>query len=118
MEPNESFEGEVRSMLVRRYPRDLVLIGAAFGFAAFTWAGWAQAAPPAHATWHILLGALSAAGLALTALSIPVAIRYWRKPTAIDPHTWGFRVYLVVFWTEVVVAAVLAYARSELIGWT
>jgi hypothetical protein len=108
-------------MLDVAYPRDLVMIGVVFGVAAFVWAGWAQEKPPAHWGWRVVLGALGIAGLALAGLSIPVAVRNWRTPTAIDPASGGFRVYLIIVAVEVVVAAVLAIIvsrrrRSDLIA--
>lgn len=111
----------MRHVLELRYPRDLVMIGAVFGVAAFAWAGWAQEGPPDGVVWRIVLGALSLAGVALAALSIPVAIRHWKTPTAIDFGSTSFRVYVIVFWAEVVVAAVLAFlaagaGRSDLVA--
>lgn len=109
------------TMLDLDYPRDLVMTGAIFGLAAFIWAGWAQENPPAHLVWRVVLGVLSAAGLALVALSVPVAIKNWGTGTAIDPHTAGFVFYVVIFWAEVIVAIVLAITavragRSDLIA--
>jgi len=103
------------------YPRDLVMIGAVFGMAAFVWAGWAQEQPPAGAVWRVVLAVLSVLGLALMALSIPLAIKNWGTPSAINPHTTGFVVYVIVFWVEVAVAVVLAIiatraGRSDLIA--
>ncbi|NNC12357.1 hypothetical protein HII28_10770 [Planctomonas sp. JC2975] len=92
-------------MLTLRYPRDLVMIGAIFGVATMAWTGWAQEGPPSDA-WAIVLGILSVLGIALAALSIPLAIRNWRAGTAIEPKSMAFRVYLVVFWVEIVIAAV------------
>lgn len=108
-------------MLDLAYPRDLVMIGVVFGIAAFVWAGWAQERPPAHWSWRVVLGVLGVAGLALAGLSIPVAVRNWSTPTAIDPSSGGFRIYLVIVAVEVVVAAVLAVVvirrrRSDLVA--
>jgi hypothetical protein len=108
-------------MLDRRYPRDLVMIGVVFGIAAFVWAGWAQESPPAAVVWRVVLAILSAAGIALVALSIPVAIRHWHTATAIDPKSTGFRWYVIIFWAEVIVAAVLSFlavheGRSDLLA--
>ncbi|MHA7984994.1 hypothetical protein ACX9R5_04235 [Rathayibacter sp. CAU 1779] len=91
-------------MLTLRYPRDLVMIGAIFGVATMAWAGWAQEGPPSL-VWSIVLGILSILGLGLAALCIPLAIRNWRTGTAIEPKSKAFRVYLVVFWGEIVIAA-------------
>ena len=108
-------------MLDLQYPRDLVMIGAVFGAAAFVWAGWAQENPPGHVAWRVVLGCLSVAGLVLAALSIPVAVRHWHATTAIDPGSTAFRGYVIVFWLEVIVAAVLGVlagraGRSDLIA--
>ncbi|QAY59797.1 hypothetical protein ET475_07200 [Microbacterium protaetiae] len=108
-------------MLDLGYPRDLVMTGAIFGLAAFIWAGWAQENPPTHVVWRVVLAVLSAAGLALAALSVPLAIKNWRTPSAIDPHSAGFVFYVIVFWVEVAVAIVLAIiatraGRSDLIA--
>jgi hypothetical protein len=80
------------------------MIGAIFGVATMAWTGWAQEGPPSTA-WSIVLGVLSLMGIALAALSIPLAIRNWRTGTAIEPKSRAFRVYLVVFWAEVAIAA-------------
>lgn len=59
--------------------------------------------------------------LVLAAVSILTVIRHWTSATAIDPRTIGFTVYLVVFWAEVIVAAVFAIlairaGRSDLVA--
>lgn len=105
----------------RQYPRDLVMIGAIFGLATFIWAGWAQESPPDAVVWRVVLGVLSLAGIALAAMSIPLAIRNWHAPTAIDPRSRAFRLYVIVFWVEVVCAVVLSIlpvtaGRSDLIA--
>ena len=100
-------------MLDLQYPRELVMIGAVFGVAAFAWAGWGQENPPGHVAWRVVLGGLSVAGLVLAALSVPIAIRHWRTPTAIDPGGTAFRVYLIVFWLEVIIGAVLAFLAAR-----
>ncbi|MFG6492699.1 hypothetical protein [Microbacterium sp. P03] len=103
------------------YARDLVMTGAIFGVAAFVWAGWAQEKPPPRVAWRVILGLFSLAGAALAGITIPVAIRHWDSPTAIDPSTGAFAVYLTVFWVEVVLCAGLAFwaarrKRSDLIA--
>jgi len=108
-------------MLELDYPRDLVMIGAIFGLATLMWAGWAQEQPPAGVAWRIVLATLSVLGLVLMALSIPLAIKNWSTPSAINPHTTGFVVYVIVFWVEAVICAVLAIiavraGRSDLIA--
>ncbi|UUT34391.1 hypothetical protein [Microbacterium elymi] len=108
-------------MLDFGHPRDLVMIGAIFGVAAFMWAGWAQESPPAQTGWRVVLGALSLLGVALAALSIPLAIKNWGAGTAIDPHTRAFVIYIIVFWAEFVIAGVLAFVviragRSDLVA--
>ena len=114
-------ERESGDMLRLEYSRDLVMIGAIFGVAAVVWAGWAQEAPPEPWVWRVVLAALLAAGLALAGLSIPTAVRDWRTPTAIDPRSRAFRVYLVVVVVEVILAAAAAFVaigagRSDLIA--
>lgn len=91
------------------YPRDLALIAAIFGVAAFVWSGWAQENPPAHGAWRIVLAVLSLAGLALAAVGVVLAVRMWSTPTAIEPGTPAFVVYVVVFWIELLGAGVLAF---------
>lgn len=103
------------------YPRDLVVIAAIFGVAGFVWAGWAQENPPGHWMWRLVLALLGLAGLALTALSIPQVIQHWAEPTALRSGTTALTVYIVVFWAEVILAAVLAFlavraGRSDLIA--
>ena len=66
-------------MIDPSFPRDLVMIGAVFGLAAFIWSGWAQEAPPDRAVFRIVLGGLSAAGLALAVPSIFLAIGNWSE---------------------------------------
>ncbi len=108
-------------MLHLEHPRDLVMIGAIFGLAAFMWAGWAQSNPPAHGGWRLVLALLGLGGLALAAFSIPVAIRHWDSSTALQSGTVALLVYIIVFWVEVVLAAFLAFVavragRSDLIA--
>jgi len=108
-------------MLRVAYPRDLVMIGAIFGLAAFVWAGWAQEAPPEPWAWRIVLVGLMVAGLALAAGSALTAVRNWRTPTAIDPRSRRFRVYIVVVVLEVIIAGLVGFlaigaGRSDLIA--
>lgn len=108
-------------MLEMHYPRDLAMVGAIFGVAAFMWSGWAQENPPAQGWWRVVLGLLALAGLSLAALSISIAVGHWGTPTALESGTGTFRVYLIAFWVEVVLAAVLAFiairtGRGDLIA--
>lgn len=91
------------------FPRDLSIIAAIFGVAAFVWAGWAQEHPPAHVLWRVVLGILGLAGLALAAAGVVLTIQTWSTPTAIEPGTPAFVIYVVVFWVEFVGAGVLAF---------
>lgn len=90
-------------------PRDLVMIGALFGLAAFVWSGWAQEEPPGHLIFRLVLGGLSAAGLALAVPSILLAIRHWGEPSALSPGTTVFTVYIVVVWVEIIAGGVLSF---------
>lgn len=96
-------------MIDLSFPRDLVMIGAVFGLAAFIWSGWAQEAPPDRVVFRILLGGLSAAGLALAVPSIFLAIGHWSEPSAIATGTTAFTIYIVVVWAEIIAAAVLSF---------
>jgi len=91
------------------FPRDLVFTAALFGVAAFVWAGWAQESPLRSVWWRVLLGAMSIAGLALAALTIPTLIANWGAPSALRPGTGAFITYIVVFWVEFVLAGALAF---------
>ena len=82
-------------------PRDLLMIGAIFGAAAFVWAGWAQEQPPGGILWRIALGVLSALGLVLAAICVPIAVRNWGAGSAFDTKGAPFVTYIVVFWVEV-----------------
>lgn len=90
-------------------PRDLVMIGALFGLAAFIWSGWAQEAPPHHLVFRLVLAGLSVAGLALAVPSILLAIRHWGEPSALSPGTTIFTVYIVVVWVEIIAGGVLSF---------
>lgn len=108
-------------MLDLDYPRDLVMVGAVFGIAGFVWAGWAQEGPPTHLGWRIVLGLLAVGGLLLATVSVSMAIGHWSTPTALAGGTVALRVYIIVFWAEVLLAAALAFlairaGRSDLIG--
>jgi hypothetical protein len=96
-------------MIDPSFPRDLVMIGAVFGLAAFIWSGWAQEAPPDRAVFRIVLGGLSAAGLTLAVPSIFLAIGNWSEPSAIATGTTAFTIYIVVVWAEIIAAAVLSF---------
>ena len=96
-------------MIDPSFPRDLVMIGAVFGLAAFIWSGWAQEAPPDRAVFRIVLGGLSAAGLTLAVPSIFLAIGSWSEPSAIATGTTAFTIYIVVVWAEIIAAAVLSF---------
>lgn len=100
-------------MLELTYPRDLAMVGAIFGVAGFAWAGWAQERPPGDWGWAVALGVLALFGIALAGISIPLAARHWNTPTAITRKSAALRVYLIVFWVEIVVAAGLAVLASR-----
>ncbi|MFH8251715.1 hypothetical protein ACH3VR_15210 [Microbacterium sp. B2969] len=91
------------------YPRDLALIAAIFGLAAFVWAGWAQEHPPRGPVWRVVLAVLGLGGLALAAVGIAMAVRVWETPTAIEPGTPEFFFYVVVFWVELIGAGIIAF---------
>ncbi|MCF2573563.1 hypothetical protein [Brevibacterium sp. UCMA 11754] len=95
-------------MIDLSYPRDLVMIGAVFGLAAFIWSGWAQEEPPSHPSCRFILGGLSVAGLALTVPSVLLAISHWSQPSAISTGTTAFIVYIVVVWAEIIGGGVLS----------
>ncbi|SFR88981.1 hypothetical protein SAMN04487846_0300 [Microbacterium sp. cf046] len=101
-------------MLDLAYARDLVMTGVIFGAAAFVWAGWAHERPPKGALWRIILVLLQLVGLALMAWGIPLAVQHWSTPTALDPGSTAFVVYVVVFWLEVIAIVVLSvfFART------
>ncbi len=87
-------------------------MGAIFGVACFVWAGWAQENPPTPWGWRLVLVLLGLAGLALAALSIPKSISHWNTPTALKTATGALRGYIIVFWVEVIAAAVSRSSRS------
>ncbi|HHX46815.1 Uncharacterised protein [Brevibacterium casei] len=91
------------------HPRDLVMIGAIFGLAAFIWSGWAQEAPPKGLVFRIVLAGLGVAGLALAVPSILTAIGNWSEPSAFTSGTSAFTLYLIVFWVEVIIGAVASF---------
>ncbi len=94
---------KVPGVFSEAHPRDLLMIGAVFGAAAFVWAGWAQEQPPAGVIWRVVLALLSALGIALAAVSIVFAVRNWGAGSAFDAKGAPFIVYIVVFWVEVAV---------------
>ncbi|WP_210604244.1 hypothetical protein [Brevibacterium oceani] len=96
-------------MIDLAHPRDLVMIGAIFGLAAFIWAGWAQEAPPKALIFRIILGALAVAGLAVSVPSILSAIGHWSESSAFTTGTTAFTLYVIVFWAEVVIGAVASF---------
>lgn len=100
-------------MIFTDFPRDLVMIGAIFGVAAFVWAGWGQERPPKHWIWRVLLAVLGLGGAALAGVSIPTAIKHWQTPTAIEVGGPAFIAYIVVFWLEVIAIIVLAIWASR-----
>ncbi|WP_420095695.1 hypothetical protein [Brevibacterium sediminis] len=96
-------------MIDLAHPRDLVMIGAIFGLAAFIWSGWAQEAPPRALVWRLVLAGLGVAGLALAVPSILAAIGNWSEPSAFTTGAVAFTLYLIVFWAEVIIAAVVSF---------
>ncbi|MFF2486956.1 hypothetical protein ACFVSU_11175 [Microbacterium sp. NPDC058062] len=99
------------------YPRDLAVSAAVFGLAALLWATWAQAHPPRGWWWRAVLGLGSFAGIALAVLGTVLLARLWATPTAIEPGTTAFVVYVVVFWVELAFAVVLAILAVRA-GWS
>lgn len=100
-------------MIDLAHPRDLVMIGAIFGLAAFIWAGWAQEAPPKGLIFRIVLGVLAVAGLALSVPSILTAIRNWSESSAFTTGTTAFTIYIIVFWAEVIIGAVASFFATR-----
>ncbi|MGO0603639.1 hypothetical protein [Brevibacterium linens] len=96
-------------MIDLAHPRDLVMIGAIFGLAAFIWSGWAQEAPPKALVWRLVLAGLGVAGLALAVPSILTAIGNWAEPSAFTAGTSAFTLYLIVFWAEIIIGAVASF---------
>ncbi|WP_156483781.1 hypothetical protein [Brevibacterium linens] len=97
------------TMLDLAHPRDLLMIGAIFGLAAFIWSGWAQEAPPKSVIFRIVLAALALAGLALAVPNILTAIGHWSESSAFTTGTTAFTLYLIVFWAEVIIGAVACF---------
>jgi hypothetical protein len=95
------------------HPFDLVTIGALFGLVSFIWAGWGHEKPPRGWWWHAVLALLQAAGLALVAVCIPTLVRDWGTGTPLKPGHADFVVYVVVFWVEVVAAAIGAIVLTR-----
>lgn len=107
-------------MIDLSHPRDLVMIGAIFGAAAFVWAGWAQEQPPGM-PWRVVLGILSVAGAVLVALCVPLVVRHWGAGSAFDTKGAPFLTYIIVFWVEVALMIGLsiwanAAGRADLIA--
>lgn len=101
-------------MIDGAFPRDVVMMAAIFGVAAFVWSGWAQERPPRGVIWRVVLGAVGVAGVAVAGLSIPLVVRNWRSGTAIEVGGAAWTVYLIVAAIEVVACIALAvWASSE-----
>ena len=98
----------VSPMLDLDFARDLVMTGVIFGAAALVWASWAHERPPKGVGWRIVLVVLQLAGVALMSFGIPVAVRYWETPTAIDPGGSAFVWYIALFWAEII--AIVAFS--------
>jgi hypothetical protein len=98
-------------------PRDLAFIAAVFGVAALVWATWGQHHPPRGGWWRAVLGLGSLAGLALALLGTVLLGQLWATPTAIEPGTTAFVVYVVVLWVELAFAVVLAIFAVRA-GWS
>ncbi|WP_423058106.1 hypothetical protein [Brevibacterium linens] len=96
-------------MIDMSHPRDLFMIGAIFGLAAFIWSGWAQEAPPKGLVFRIVLAGLGVAGFALAVPSILAAIGNWSEPSAFTTGTSAFTLYFIVFWAEVIIGAVASF---------
>jgi hypothetical protein len=95
-------------MLDLDFARDLVMTGVIFGAAALVWASWAHERPPKGVGWRIVLVVLQLAGVALMSFGIPVAVRYWETPTAIEPGGSAFVWYIALFWAEII--AIVAFS--------
>ncbi|MGC2942602.1 MULTISPECIES: hypothetical protein [unclassified Brevibacterium] len=96
-------------MIDLAHPRDLVMIGAIFGLAAFIWSGWAQEAPPKALVFRLVLAGLGVAGLVLVVPSIFTAIGNWSESSAFTTGNSAFTLYLIVFWAEVIIGAVACF---------
>lgn len=96
-------------MIDLAHPRDLLMIGAIFGLAAFAWAGWAQEAPPKGLILRLVLAGLTVAGLCLMIPSILTVIGSWSESSALTTGSSAFTLYLIVFWAEVIIGAVASF---------
>lgn len=56
-----------------------------------------------------MLAGLGVAGLTLAVPSILTAIGNWSEPSAFTTGTVAFTLYLIVFWAEVIIAAMVSF---------
>lgn len=96
------------------FVRDLLVIGAVFGVAAFAWAGWGQERPPRGWWWRAALVVLQLAGAALAAVAIIAVATHLDAPTALESGSAALVGFIVVFWLEVafIVGFAVFFART------
>lgn len=101
-------------MVDTAFPRDLLVIAAVFGVAAFAWAGMGHERPPRGGRWRALLIVLQAAGLALAVWSGITIARHPDAGTTLVSGSAALVWFIVVVWIEValIVAASVIVLRT------
>lgn len=85
-----------------QFLRDDVMYLAIFGFFSFVWFGWAQERP--RENWRKYLGLAAVLSLIACLLGVYLSVKNWHAGSALADFT-AYKAYLVVFYTEFIIAA-------------
>lgn len=70
---------------------------------SFAWFGWAQENPRQH--WRKYIGVASLVSLVVCMIGIYLSVKHWHAASALS-DTRSFKLYLVIFYTEFIVATI------------
>lgn len=79
---------------------------AIFGFFSFVWFGWAQEKP--RESWRKYLGVAATISLITCSLGVYLSVKNWHAGSALADFN-AYKSYLIVFYTELIIAAVGAF---------
>lgn len=88
------------------YIRDYAMYTAVFGMFSLVWFGWAQENPKQN--WRKYIGVASGIALLLCLIGVYLSITHWNEATILSEKA-AFTNYLIVFYTEFIIAGIGAF---------